>query len=205
MRSGIPIITLVAVLIVACVAQLKGYVLPPAPSLAWNTLPDEIVPPLVFLFRTADLTLATLRTLTVVHGRKTTAWFLAIFQSSLFVIGVAGVLGNLDNPWNLFAYAAGFAFGNVLGIAIEARLAPGHNLLRITSSYLGEALCAHLRGQGYGVTELAGTGMKGTVSVILTYVPRRIIERVKREIIAIDPQAFITVEYVRQLRGGWRA
>ncbi len=174
-------------------------------GLDWTVVPARVVPLLIFSLRTSDLTLATLRMLTVVRGHKATAWFLAIAQSSLFVIGVAGVLGNLNNLWNIIAYAAGYATGNVLGIIIEARLAPGHSLLRITSPHLGDAVMEYLHDHGYGATELSGAGIAGTVNVILCYTPRREVGLVKRGILEVDPQAFITVEHVRQLRGGWKA
>jgi uncharacterized protein YebE (UPF0316 family) len=204
MRVGYPIFTLLLTIILACFVQFGGYELPGAPTVAWSALPGEWVPLLIFLLRTSDLTISTIRTLTIVQGSRTTAWLLAFLQSSLFVTGVAGVLGDLDNPLNLAAYASGFAFGNVLGMAIESKIAPGHILLRITSSNLGEALTRELRARNYGVTELAGTGMKGTVHIMLTFIPRREIRRVKDEILAIDPNAFITMEPVRQLQGGWK-
>jgi uncharacterized protein YebE (UPF0316 family) len=204
MRVDYPIFTLLITIILACFVQFGGYELPTTPTLAWSELPSEWVPLLIFLLRTSDLTISTIRTLTIVQGRRTTAWLLALFQSSLFVTGVAGVLGDLDNLLNLVAYALGFAFGNVLGMAIESKIAPGHILLRITSSTLGEALTMQLREQDYGVTELSGLGMKGTVHIMLAFIPRREIRRVKGEILAIDPDAFITMEPVRQLRGGWK-
>jgi uncharacterized protein YebE (UPF0316 family) len=175
------------------------------PGLDWSLIPSHLVPLVIFCLRTSDITLATLRMLIVVRGRKTAAWFIALAQATLFVVGVAGVLGNLNNPLNILAYAAGFASGNVVGILIEARLAPGHSLLRITSSHLGDAVSERLHALGYGATVLPGTGIEGTVSVILCYVPRRDAARVRREILEIEPEAFITLENVRQLRGGWRA
>ncbi len=204
MRIGYPIFTLLITIILACFVQFGGYELPPTPTVAWSALPGEWVPLLIFLLRTSDLTISTIRMLTIVQGRRTTAWLLALFQSSLFVTGVAGVLGDLDNPLNLVAYASGFAFGNVLGMAIESKIAPGNILLRITSSNLGEALTMQLRAQDYGVTELSGLGMMGTVHVMLTFIPRREIRGVKRQIMEIDPNAFITMKPVRLLQGGWK-
>jgi len=122
----------------------------------------------------------------------------------MFVITIAGVLGNLQNPWNLVAYATGLATGNVLGMAIEAKLAPGHSLLRITSTQRGTAILESLHRHGHGATEYSGQGRSGTVSVILCYVPRHQVEQAKQHVINTDPEAFITIDYVRELRGGWR-
>jgi uncharacterized protein YebE (UPF0316 family) len=169
----------------------------------WDQFHEEYMPLIIFGLRTIDLTLATLRMLLVVRGRKTFAWIFGLFQSASFVLGIAGVLGNLSNPINLLAYAAGFATGNVVGITLESRLAPGQSLLRIVSSKWGALLTESLREFGHGVTEVLGHGMEGTVSVIYCYVPRREVRATKREILAIDAEAFITNQNVRQMRGGW--
>jgi uncharacterized membrane-anchored protein YitT (DUF2179 family) len=39
---------------------------------------------------------------------------------------------------------------------------------------------------------------------VVSYVPRREVEPTRRLVLAVDPGAFLTVENVRQLRGGWR-
>jgi uncharacterized protein YebE (UPF0316 family) len=171
----------------------------------WDQVPGEYIPLIIFALRTLDLTVATLRMLLVVRGRKSLAWIFGLFQSASFVLGIAGVLGNLSNPLNLLAYAAGFATGNVIGITIEARVAPGQSLLRIVSSKWGALLTESLRSFGHGVTEVLAHGMEGTVSVIYCYVPRREVRSTKVEILTVDPEAFVTVQSVRQLRGGWWA
>jgi uncharacterized protein YebE (UPF0316 family) len=174
-------------------------------GLSWDQVPEAYIPLIIFILRTLDLSVATLRMLLVVRGRKTLVWIFGLFQSASFVLGIAGVLGNLSNPINLLAYAAGFATGNVIGITLEARLAPGKSLLRIVSSKWGALLTKSLRNIGHGVTEVLGYGMEGTVSVLYCYVPRREVRSTKGEILTIDPDAFITVQSVRQLRGGWWA
>lgn len=171
----------------------------------WDQVPGEYIPLIIFALRTLDLTVATLRMLLVVRGRKSLAWIFGLFQSASFVLGIAGVLGNLSNPLNLLAYAGGFATGNVIGITIEARVAPGQSLLRIVSSKWGALLTESLRSFGHGVTEVLAHGMEGTVSVIYCYVPRREVRSTKVEILTVDPEAFVTVQSVRQLRGGWWA
>jgi uncharacterized protein YebE (UPF0316 family) len=171
----------------------------------WLGIPQAWVPLAIFLLRCTGTTLSTLRLLAVVRGRKVMAWTLGFTQSLLFVTAISGVFAHLTNPLNILAFAAGMAGGNVLGIAIESKLAPGHSLLRILSPTRGEAIIQELRHQGHGVTELPGHGMMGTVSMILCFVPRRRIKAAKRLIMAADPKAFITSENVRELRGGWRS
>lgn len=174
-------------------------------GLRWDLFRPEFIPLIIFGLRTLDLTVATLRMLLVVRGRKTLAWIFGLFQSASFVLGIAGVLANLSDPLNLLAYAAGFATGNVIGITIETKLAPGQSLLSIISSKWGPLLTETLRGFGHGVTEVMARGKEGTVSLIYCYVPRREVPSTKNEILSVDPDAFVTEQKVRQLRGGWWA
>jgi uncharacterized protein YebE (UPF0316 family) len=171
----------------------------------WLGVPQAWLPLAIFFLRCTDTTLATLRLLAVIRGRKFIAWTLGFSQSLLFITAISGVFAHLQNPINILAYVAGMAGGNVLGMAIESKLAPGHSLLRILSPARGEAIVQELRRQGHGVTELPGHGMMGTVSMILCFVPRRRIKAAKHLILAADPKAFITSENVRELRGGWRS
>lgn len=161
---------------------------------------------MIFSLRVGDMSLDTLRVLFVVRGKKGIAWVLGFFQSMLFVIAITTVLAQLDNPLNVLGYAAGFATGNVLGMLIEERLAVGHIQLMIFSTNRGAAICDSLRIAGFGVTEVAGRGKNGTVSVILTNVFRKDVDRLETIILETDPEAFVTREDVRPMRRGfWRA
>lgn len=174
-----------------------------APDL--TDLPLWLVTLAIGLLRCTDTTLSTLRVLAVLRGRRTLAWFLGFGGSLLFVTAVAVVLQHLDRPLDVIAYAAGYATGNVLGIAIEDHLAAGHSLLRIVSPQRGPALIEALRSAGRGATELPGRSGTGAVTTIFCYVPRRDVPTVSRQMSSLDPSAHITVENVRQLKGGWKA
>lgn len=164
------------------------------------------LPLVIFMIRVTDMSLDTLRVLFMVRGRRAPTWVIGLLQSSLWVIAVSSVLSQLGNPLNLLGYAAGYATGNVLGLLLEERLAIGHNHLRVISAQRGSAVAEALRAAGYAVTELAGRGKAGTVSILTTSVRRRDIERVRREALAADPQAFVTLTEVRPLhRGFFRA
>ncbi|TLN11842.1 DUF2179 domain-containing protein, partial [bacterium] len=111
------------------------------------------------------------------------------------------------NSWlNILGYAAGFATGNVVGMLIEDRMALGHIHLTIYSSTRGSAVAEALRKDGYGVTEIAGRGKDGTVTVLQCSVLRKKVDSVETIVLEEDPGAFITMSDVRQVRRGfWRA
>ena len=194
-----------ASVLILCLVFAQKSTLPFSFSLDWGSIPSALLPPIIFGLRTVDLTLSTLRMLFIIRGRRASTWILGLLQAFVFIAAIAGVLGNLQDPLNLIAYAGGFATGSVLGMIIEIWLAPGHSLLRITSAKRGRTILELLHRGGRGATEISGQGRLGMVSLILCFVPRRHIDQVKRAVIEADPEAFITVEHVRQLRGGWKA
>jgi uncharacterized protein YebE (UPF0316 family) len=161
---------------------------------------------IIFLLRVSDMALDTLRVLVVMRGRKGIAWVLGFCQASIFVLAISSVLSNLDNPINIVAYAAGFATGNVVGMLIEERLAIGHTLINIVSPGHGAAIAEHLREQGYAVTEVPARGKDGAVTLLNVSVLRKNVDRVRKIVNEVDPDAFITAEDVRPIRRGfWRA
>jgi len=169
-------------------------------------IPAAYFPLVIFGLRVCDMSLDTLRVLFVVRGRKPLAWILGFFQSAIWVMAITSVLSNLDNLWNIAAYAGGFATGNVVGMAIEERLAIGYSNLQIISSRRGAAIAEALRNAGHAATEMPARGRDGTVSVISCSVRRRDISRVSKEVDKIDPDAFLTVEDIRPIhRGFWRS
>ena len=152
------------------------------------------------------MTLDTLRVLVVMRGKKAIAWMLGFFQAAIFVLAISSVLKDLNNIVNVFGYAAGFATGNVVGMLIEERLAIGHTHLRIVSSRWGSAIADQLREEGYAVTEVAGRGKDGMVTILNCSVLRKNGDRVRKIINSVDADAFITAEDVRPVRRGfWRA
>ena len=174
--------------------------------LDWMTNNPGILILTIFVLRVGNMALDTLRVLYIVRGRRLAVWMLGFAQSVLWISAITFALSSLDNVWSIIAYAAGFATGNIVGMQIEERLAIGHAHMRIISSNLGSAIVETLRTAGFAVTEMAGRGKDGTVSVISCGVKRRDIGPARRSINEIDPDAFITVEDMRPLhRGFWRA
>jgi len=169
-------------------------------------IPAALLPLVIFGLRVADMTLDTLRVLLVIRGRKALAWTLGFVQSAIWVVAISSVLRHVDNLWNVVGYAGGFATGTVIGMVIEERLAIGHGHVRVISPHRGSALADAIRASGYAVTELAGRGKDGMVSVLTCSVRRRDVSLVTQQVHNVDPEAFVTVEDVRPLhRGYWGA
>ena len=70
----------------------------------------------VFGLRVCDVSMGTLRTLTIVQGRTALAITLGFFEVLLWILAVSQVIVQVkDEPVLAVAYAAGFACGNGVG------------------------------------------------------------------------------------------
>lgn len=165
-----------------------------------------VLPVMIFGLRVIGIGIDTLRLLFMIRRRKAIVWLLGFIETALWVLVISQVLANLNNLWNMLAYAAGFATGNVVGMMIEGRLALGHVELRAVSSARGKAIAEAIRGLGHAATEYPARGRDGTVEIIQCSVMRRDLSSVSKAICAVDPRVFITVGDIQPLhRGFWRA
>jgi uncharacterized protein YebE (UPF0316 family) len=90
----------------------------------------------------------------------------------------------------------------MVGITIEQAVAYGVATVRIISRHGGVEMAEALRDRGYGVTEIAGHGRDGSVEIVNAVVHRNHIDEVMTIVDRFDPDAFVTVDDPRILRGG---
>ncbi|PIQ82255.1 MAG: hypothetical protein COV76_04585 [Candidatus Omnitrophica bacterium CG11_big_fil_rev_8_21_14_0_20_64_10] len=156
----------------------------------------------IFLLRVTDVSIGTLRLLTMMQGRRLVTAFLGFLESGLFITAVVWIFQTLDHWWNILAYAGGFACGTALGMTLEGWIASGTLLIRVISREKTPELAAALRKRDFGVTLVEGKGQQSAVAILFAVVRRRrgriFLEVVKK----IDSKAFVTVEPIRQAYGG---
>jgi uncharacterized protein YebE (UPF0316 family) len=157
----------------------------------------------IFVMRIGDMSLDTIRVLFVVRGRKAWAWGLGFVQALIFVIAISSVLAHLDNPLNIFAYAAGFATGNVVGMLMDERMAFGFLQFTVISARRGAEVAQQLRTGGYAVTEIPARGRDGTVTMLQTNVKRKDMDNIETIVLEADPEAVVTLDEVRPIRRGF--
>ena len=159
----------------------------------------------IFAARTVNIAVDTLRFMYNLRGKRWLSWILGFIQSIIFVVVIGSVLTNLENPLNIIAYAAGFATGNVIGMAIEKRLAIGFTNFNIVSRNRSTEIADALRDEGYGVTEIPARGRESSFMLIDCRVRRKEADEVEELTLKIDPDAFITSEEVTRRQSGiWR-
>jgi len=159
----------------------------------------------IFVMRVLNMTLDTVRVLSVMRGMKTVTWILGFLQTMMFLVIISSVISDQNNILNMLAYSVGFATGNVIGMYIEQRLALGFVQLSVVSTGKGAAIAEHLRGIGHAVTEIPARGKDGMVTMLETNVVRKNKDEVEKAIKDIDADAFIVSRDVQPIhRGYWR-
>lgn len=158
---------------------------------------------LVFALRVTDVSLDTLRLLFLVRGRKFIAAGIGATQAAIFIIAVAGVLTRPLNAFTVAGYALGFGTGILLGMTIEERLAIGFMMFRVYSPLHGRNIAEALRAGGHAATEYLAHGREGDMTVVTCAVMRKEANAVRKIILEVDPDAFITMDEVRPLQRGY--
>jgi uncharacterized protein YebE (UPF0316 family) len=163
-----------------------------------------IMPILIFMGRTLDMSLTTLRGMLAARGVRDVVPFLAFGESLVWILVVSTIIKHLDSPLCYVAFAAGFAMGTFVGMRIEARLAIGTVLVRVITNEHPKTLLEHLHTHNWGVTVIAGEGYTGSAYILFSVVKRKDVPEVLSAIKHFYPQAFYTTEDIKMATGNIR-
>lgn len=161
-----------------------------------------ILPALIFVARICDMSLDTMRIISIGQGRKGLASFFGFFEVTIWLLVARQVIVNLPNPACFFAYAGGFATGNYVGMWIEERFSSGAQIIRIILDQDGKLMMDALKREGFGFTSILGHGAQGPVDMIFAIVDRHRVNDVIHLVEKIDPKAFYTIEDIRYASEG---
>ncbi len=156
---------------------------------------------LIMLMRMTDVTIGTFRTILVVQGKRYHAAIAGFFEVLIWIFAMRFIVQHMDAIVNLFAYAAGFGIGNLLGITIEEKVAIGFVQVNIISRFSPDKIAMALRRSKYGVTLLPAEGGSGGTAVLVAIIRRRDLKNVRKIVEEIDPKCFMTVQHSRPYRG----
>lgn len=147
----------------------------------------------IFFARILDVSLGTLRIISIVQGRTWTAFFLGFFEVGIWITIISAVLRFIEEqPVLGLFYALGFAAGSVAGIKIERRIASGFIALRLISYEHGEELVKAIREAGYAMTAYEGMGKHGPVMELFMVCMRKDKPAILKIAKGIDPDVFST-------------
>lgn len=155
------------------------------------------LPLLVFFARILDVTLGTLRIIFIGKGNRILAPLLGFIEVFIWIVVVSQLVRSVSNLAGYLAYAAGFAVGNFVGLAIERKLAIGTIILRAIVTGDSESLIRNLKEAGYGVTFFDAFGTTGPVKIVYTVINRKELNDVVSRLHSSHPHLFYTVEEAR--------
>lgn len=152
---------------------------------------------LIVLARIADVSLGTIRMVSVVQGRRAFAAVLGFFEAVVFISVVAKVLLNMNQPVFALAYGLGFATGTYLGMVIEQRLAFGKQLVFLLTPK-GPELADVLRAADYLLAELKGRTRDGDLTILCVEIARREAHKLICIASAVDERCVVIVHDIRR-------
>jgi uncharacterized protein YebE (UPF0316 family) len=151
---------------------------------------------LIVLARITDVSLDTIRTVSVIQGRRAFAAVLGFFEAVVYICAVAKVLLNINQPVYAVAYGLGFAVGTYLGMVIEQRLAFGKQLVFLLTPK-GPKLAEVLRAGDYRVAEVKGHTRDGDLTILCVEIPRREAQKLISLANAVDERCTFIVHDIR--------
>lgn len=150
---------------------------------------------IIFFVRIVDVSVGTLRLISVVSGRACLAFFLGFIEVSLWLALISKVLSGMSsNPVLAVFFALGFSAGNVVGILLNNKIALGYIAIKVFSRHGWRNIAERVRFAGFPVTTFHGEGELGPITelyiVCLNKSAKKIIHIVKSS----DPGAFYITE-----------
>lgn len=152
--------------------------------------------------RILDVSIGTVRIILVSRGKGIIAAVLGFFEVIIWLLAVAHVVTNVTHVSAYIAYGLGFALGNIIGIAIEKRLAIGMQIIRIIKPDTLDTLQMMLRDEGFGVTTVEGYGGRSQVEIIYVVTERKDANHALEIINGLEPEAFVTVQDIYSAQRG---
>ena len=161
-----------------------------------------VLPLIIFGSRIGDVTLGTIRHVMTSRGHKNISPFLGFFEVLIWIVVVSQIMKQANNFACYIAWAGGFAMGNYIGLLIEERIALGLQIIRIITHEECSGLITQLQQADHGTTVVDAYGAKGPVKIILTVVKRKNIEPIIKIIQRHNPDAFYSIEDVKNSNKG---
>lgn len=149
---------------------------------------------LIFISKTIENILATLRIIVLSNHKKVLGASLNCVIALIWIFSTMSVLNNFTkHPVSIIVYALGCFIGSYLGCYIEEKLAFGDNMLTCITSE-DSFIASRLREAGYMVTVIDGYGIDYNQKVLLIMVPRKKKYKISQLIKLIDNKATIISE-----------
>ncbi|NLO09708.1 MAG: DUF2179 domain-containing protein [Clostridiales bacterium] len=161
---------------------------------------------IIFIAKTIEVSISTIRLVYVNKGERVKGAILGFVEILIWILVVSSVLTNItDDPFKIFAYAAGFSLGNYLGVSIESKIAVGLASIQVVvNEEDGDAMANILRDNEFGVTIIDGKGKnESKKDLLFVQLKRKRIPVAIKLIKETDPSAYISVNDIKSTVGGF--
>ena len=151
---------------------------------------------LIALAKMVDVTIGTLRVISVIDGRLKTSFLLGFVEVIIWLAVISITLERVqENPLFGIFFALGFSLGNVAGILLERRIPLGNLTLRVVGGLEVREVAARIRELGLGATVLPGEGRDGERLMLFTFLPKSFLRRVQAILQPRREHLFYTIDY----------
>lgn len=161
---------------------------------------------IIFCAKIVEVSISTIRLVYINKGERIKGAALGFVEIMIWLIVVSSVLNNIaEDPIKIFVYAIAFALGNYVGVTIESKIAVGLSSIQVVvSEETGEVLAEILRDKSYGVTIIDGRGRENSKkSLLFIQLKRKKIPEAVKTIKQVAPDAYITVNDIKSMLGGY--
>jgi uncharacterized protein YebE (UPF0316 family) len=148
---------------------------------------------LIVGLRVVDVSIGTVRIILLTRGSRWRARGIGFVEVLIWLLAVALVVQELNDPVRMIAFAVGFSLGTLLGATIERWLAIGNVLVQAVAPVTSPSSAAALRSCGFRVTEVNGEGRDGEVRVVVLALPRPELKTALSTIQSVNPAALVTI------------
>ena len=154
------------------------------------------MPLLIFLARIVDVSLQTIRIVSISRGIRWLAPLVGFFEVLIWLLAIGQIMKKVSHPVAYIAYAAGFAAGTAIGQVIERRLSLGMVLVRVITPSTSQEFRRRLRELQFGFTHVPAQGAEGPVEIVFTVIRRQHLRQIRDLVNEVVPDAFYSVEEV---------
>lgn len=161
-----------------------------------------VIPLIIFLARTVDTSLGTLRIVLISRGNRKAVRLVGFVEVLLWIIAIGQIIQNLNNWVGYLAWALGFTAGSFIGFKIEDMMALGKHQLRIITGQPIEAFTEALKSINQGFTIIDGQGANGPVKLIFLILNRQNSEEIQDLVNEHIPESFCSISDVQATASG---
>lgn len=151
---------------------------------------------LIMLARILDVSIGTLRVISVIDGRLKTSFILGFVEVAVWLSVVSVTLDKIaQQPFLAVFFALGFSLGNVFGILLERRVPLGNLSLRVVGGQEIREIAHEIREAGLGATVVPGEGRSGERLLLFTFMPKKMLPKVMKILKPRRDNVFYTLDY----------